>query len=219
MIIAPSFMGGVSESPHSLSSRRDRMIVMMIRAYLRHAVFMWYPYPAPERERAIITRNRQVEYLPPGCHRVLSSWRSISVESVCLGLLRGGVDILLNLYIDRYYLVLADPLPSSSPFFAVPILIYQGFTAILRNKPKFPRLTPGANESGIIFVPMPLGVAAGFGFVADLGAFTPLDVFAFDEFFEVLVVRAFGAVEVFLADTGEKVQYNFFRFDVGLFAY
>ena len=64
MIIAPSFMVVGSEFPHSLSSRRDRMIVMMIRAYLRHAVFMRYPYPAPERERAIFKTTLRVEYIP-----------------------------------------------------------------------------------------------------------------------------------------------------------
>jgi len=60
-------------------------------------------------------------------------------------------------------------------------------------------------------------VAAGFGGFAEAGAFAPGEVMAFDEFFEVVVMRADGAVEVFFADAGGEMQNDLVPVDIGVF--
>ena len=60
-------------------------------------------------------------------------------------------------------------------------------------------------------------VAAFFGTFAETGAFAPGEVMAFDEFFEVVVMGADGAVEVFFADTGGEMQDHFVPSDIGVF--
>ncbi len=64
---------------------------------------------------------------------------------------------------------------------------------------------------------MPLFVTPFFGVVADAGSLTPRQALSFDQFPEIVIVRAFRAVKVFLADAGGKMQDHFLRADVGIF--
>ncbi len=65
-------------------------------------------------------------------------------------------------------------------------------------------------------MPVAVLVASFLGAFAEAGAFAPSEVVSFDEFFEVVIMWADGAVEVFFADAGGEVQGDFVAFDIGM---